>query len=119
MPTINLPQKKIKEKQHNPTDNRKLRMEAYNNTQWKKLRLNYLKNNPLCECCLQDGKVTPATDVHHKKSPFKNGTINYQHLLDYDNLMSLCKNCHGNIHLNQQGMMTTKQIIDMLDNLLE
>lgn len=118
MPTLNIKPKETKPQHHN-SDARKLRMEAYNNTSWKKLRDTYIKQNPLCELCLIDGKVTPATDVHHKQSPFKNGAINYQLLNDIENLQSLCKECHGKVHANQQGHLTNSQIIEMLDNLLK
>ncbi len=34
---------------------------------WRKYRLQFLKNNPLCIMCLNEGVYTPATVVHHKK----------------------------------------------------
>lgn len=91
---------KIKRKTtfHSDTPMRDLRKEAYQNTQWRKLRITYLKEHPLCEECLNKGKVTAATSVHHKNSPFKNGEINWNLLLDYDNLESICNECHGELH---------------------
>ena len=58
--------------------------------------------HPLCELCQADNKVTIATDVHHVYSflnPEDNNT-KLQLLLDAENLMSLCKHCHGSIHGN-------------------
>lgn len=35
-------------------------------TRWEKVRLAYLREHPLCEECLRQGRVTAATVVHHK-----------------------------------------------------
>lgn len=76
-----------------------------------------MKQHPICEECLKKGKVTPAEDIHHEKSPFRGGEVNYGLLLDYDNLMSLCKECHAAIHNKQQGHISPEEIIKMLDEL--
>ena len=120
MAWINKPEKKKRNSfERTETDMRQLRKKGYNNTQWKKLRETYLKNNPLCADCLAKGKITPATSVHHIKSPFKNGEINYGLLLDYDNLMSLCHECHGERHAEEQGHKSPEKIIEELDSLFE
>lgn len=116
MPQINkLERKKKSQVPRKETDMRKLRQKAYQNTEWRKLREVYMHEHPLCDECLKKGKVTPATDVHHKKSPFKGGEVNYNLLLDYDNLESVCKDCHGEIHANQQGHITPEQQLELLD----
>lgn len=57
--------------------------------------------NPLCQKCLEKGKTTLAIDVHHIDS-----FMNYQGLkrtekaYDINNLVSLCKECHAEEHLN-------------------
>lgn len=118
MPTIVKLQKKQKPSSgRTETDIRKLRQKAYQNTAWRKERDNYLREHPLCEKCLEKGKITPAQDIHHKKSPFKNGEINWNLLYDVNNLMSLCKECHGNIHAAQQGHIPVEQVIKQLDDL--
>lgn len=120
MPTINLNKKPTQEKvERNQTENRKLRAKAYNNSTWRKMRDTYLKEHAVCQDCISKGKITPATDVHHIKSPFKNGEINYSLLLDYTNLISLCKECHGNRHATEQGHKTAQLIIEELDKLFE
>ena len=96
-----------------------LRATAYNNQNWKKLRETYLKTHPLCEECLKKGKVTPATSVHHKVSPFKNGEINYNLLLDYNNLESVDHECHAAIHNKEQGHISPEEIIRQLDALFD
>jgi 5-methylcytosine-specific restriction protein A len=120
MPTINLNKKPAKEKvERNQTENRKLRAKAYNNSTWRKMRDTYLKEHAVCQDCISKGKITPASDIHHIKSPFKNGEINYSLLLDYTNLVSLCKECHGNRHATEQGHKTAQLIIEELDKLFE
>lgn len=98
---------------------RKLRQKAYRNKHWRKLRDTYLKEHPICADCLAKGIVTPATSVHHVKSPFKKGEINYNLLLDYNNLMSLCDECHGIRHAEEQGHKSNEKILKELDELFE
>ena len=119
MPTINKNQKKRNITQRKETDMRKLRQTAYQNKHWRKLRDTYLKEHPVCEECLKKGVVTAADDVHHIKSPFRGGEINYNLLLDYHNLESVCKECHGNIHAGQQGHRNPEEILKALDELFE
>lgn len=119
MPTINKPDKKKKDFERKDTDMRKLRREAYNNSTWRKLRDTYMHQHPLCQDCLGKGKVTPAEDIHHDKSPFKNGEINYSLLLDYDNLVALCKDCHGTRHAKEQGHVSPEDVLKQLDELFD
>jgi 5-methylcytosine-specific restriction protein A len=98
MPTINKPKrrKRIDEGNRYADDRRKI----YATIRWRKLRMWKLCCNPLCEICVQNGKIVPAEDVHHIVSfmstadPSKRLALAY----DYDNLMSLCKVCHQRIH---------------------
>ena len=120
MPTINkLTKPKRTYTERKETDMRKMRQKAYQDKNWRKLRDTYLKQNPLCEECLNKGKVTPAEDVHHKRSPFRGGEINYNLLLDYNNLESVCKDCHGKIHAAQQGHRNPEEILKALDELFK
>lgn len=119
MPTIPTLKKKTNKTTHNNTDMRKLRQKAYQSTAWRKLRESWIKMHPLCEECLLEGKVTPAEDVHHVRSPFKNGQINYQLLLDENNLTSLCKKHHAEIHNRQEGKTTAADVLRVLAELLE
>lgn len=114
MPTIQTLPKKQKPPRKE-TDMRKLRQKAYNNTEWRKLRNTFIKEHPLCEECLRHGKVTAAHDVHHKKSPFINGEINYSLLLDENNLESICQDCHGKEHGHK---ITAVDMLKVLDELL-
>lgn len=120
MPTINRTQKKqTYSEPRKETDMRKLRQKAYQLTAWRKLRNSYLREHPICAECLRNGKITPAEDVHHVKSPFKGGEINYELLLDDKNLESVCKECHAAIHNKQQGHVSPQDILKQLDDLFD
>jgi len=120
MPRINkIERKKRSQAPRKETDMRKLRQKAYQNKHWRKLRDTYMKEHPICEECLKHGKVTPAEDVHHIRSPFRGGEINYNMLLDYHNLESVCKDCHGEIHAAQQGHQSPEKILQALDELFQ
>lgn len=62
------------------------------NSAWRKIRNRYIRQHPLCERCLAEGRYTPADLVHHKK-PLSDGGTN-----ENSNLMSLCYSCHEIIH---------------------
>lgn len=61
-----------------------------NNWQW--IRALYVKQHPLCERCLKEGRITPVEEVHHIV-PLSRGGTN-----EFSNLMSLCQSCHTKIH---------------------
>ena len=85
----------------------------------RKLRKSDLKLHPLCENCLKEGKVVPAEDVHHKRSPFQKGEINWTLLMEVENLQSLCKECHGKEHAREQGHVSPEDVIAGLEALLK
>ncbi|WP_025726773.1 HNH endonuclease signature motif containing protein [Heyndrickxia ginsengihumi] len=68
--------------------------EFYASKEWKLLRRLYIINNPLCEQCLKDNKVTQAQIVHHKIEVRED----FSKRLDWDNLESLCRACHNKHH---------------------
>lgn len=120
MPTIVKLQKKQKPSSgRTETEMRQLRQKAYQNTAWRKQRDLYLHEHPLCEECLKKGKITPAQDIHHKRSPFKKGEINWNLLLDYNNLAALCKECHGTRHAEEQGHISPEEVLRQLDELFD
>lgn len=58
-------------------------------SKWDKLRKSVLlRDQHLCQHCLQLGIYTKATDVDHINPKSLGGTD------DFDNLQSLCKKCH-------------------------
>ena len=120
MPTLNLQKKTKKEtnQRNENTASREMRRKAYNNTEWRKLRDTYIKEHPLCEDCLDKGKVVPAEDVHHISSPFSTGEINYGKLLDGNNLKALCKECHAARHNHTENKPTIQDVLRQLADLL-
>jgi 5-methylcytosine-specific restriction protein A len=93
MAYINLPKKSKRNDSSNNPPNHKF----YNTSVWRKLRLQKLAANPLCEDCLNnDNRITPATDIHHiiEFSKGKTEAEKWSLFLDWENLSSLCKDCH-------------------------
>ena len=62
----------------------------YTSKEWKHLRQNFLIENPFCEECRKNGRLTKATVVDHI-IPIKQGGP----ALDENNLQALCASCHG------------------------
>lgn len=72
----------------------------YQNRQWKLLRDYYMKLHPICADCAMEGRSVPAEECHHKV-PFSSGATHeekMQLLLDPDNLVALCRECHMKRH---------------------
>lgn len=65
------------------------RQEYYNSHLYKQMRKAQLTMHPLCKLCEEKGIVTAAQEVDHIIPRHKGGA-----LLDYDNLQSLCVDCH-------------------------
>ena len=89
----------------------------YNSMAWKRLRDTYLSTHPLCECCLEHERVTPATDVHHIR-PWNRGKTEEEKwnlLLDEKNLMSVCQDCHYALHFKdkQYNMLMLNDLTDI------
>lgn len=95
-------------------DHKKLRQTFYNTKAWRELRKYKLTLNPLCEECLKENKITMSQDVHHIKSPFlyNLGKINYDLGYDLGNLLSLCKDCHGKLHKDEQNYSPPRNAIE-------
>lgn len=98
MPTIYKPKKSRKRDEKNFHDAE--RRKVYNTERWRRLRAWKFACNPLCEMCLKDDKVVPAEDIHHVVSFMSTDDPAQRNFLayDFDNLMSLCKQCHQAVH---------------------
>lgn len=97
MPTIYKPKTaKKKEKKLYEEERRKI----YKSTRWRKLRALKIVEQPLCEMCLKEGKITIAEDVHHIQSFMSTDdkVLRIALAYDYENLMSICKIHHQMIH---------------------
>lgn len=101
MPTI--PLLRDYKKKRTKTDNRAFRQSIYQDKRWRDLRNQYFQEHPLCENCLEQGKVTAGSDIHHIIScfQFKDKEIRESYAFDSDNLYTLCKDCHANLHSNK------------------
>ena len=94
MPTINLGVQRKRDVTYNKT----LFQKVYQSSRWRLLRSAKFHECPLCEVCLKVGKVTPTDEIHHI-IPFYNGVEVQEWLaFDYDNLVSLCIECHKKAH---------------------
>ena len=90
-------------------ENKKKRREIYNSKEWIHLSRLKRQDQPLCEMCLKNDRVTPSNQVHHIKSFLtKEGNIDYDLAYDYNNLMSLCTDCHVMIHCHNDGRKKRK-----------
>ena len=79
-----------------------------NDRRWRELRIAYLRQHPLCERCIREGKaagvpegyITPAIDVHHRVPVETAKTLQEMERLAYDwnNLEALCIPCHSRTH---------------------
>ena len=54
--------------------------------------------NPLCEVCEAQGRVTLADQVHHRQKFVVNNRIDKGLAFDFDNLQSVCVDCHSKAH---------------------
>ena len=74
-----------------------------NSKRWKALRVQYLQQQPLCERCQADGRVTAAVDVHHVIPVESAKTVREMEALCFNEapqqrLMALCPACHAAVH---------------------
>ena len=66
----------------------------------EKLRDWYMSLHPICADCMIEGRSVPATELHHKR-PFSTGKTEEERmelLLNPDNLVALCSECHDKRH---------------------
>lgn len=103
MPTINKLHK-IKEKTVDYPHHNNISAQFYNTSRWHNLRDSYIKQHPFCEMCEEKGIVKLAEQVHHKIEFMKGITDEekWKLLTDEDNLMSLCAECHKQIHYGKK-----------------
>ena len=69
------------------------RQRGYDN-EWKKLRNAVYRESPLCKMCLSKGRTTPG-EIGHHITPVNEAP---ELRLDPDNIMMVCRKCHGELH---------------------
>lgn len=84
-----------------------------NSSRWLLLRKQKLSSNPLCQDCESEGKIVAASEVHHvipcesAKSVMEMEKLMY----DYNNLRSLCHDCHVMTH-KRMSSHSKKNVMD-------
>lgn len=66
----------------------------YHTQAWKKLRALKISKDPLCELCLNDGRITPGEIVHHIVEVAED----MSQALVLENLQTVCRSCHMQLH---------------------
>ena len=82
----------------------------YSNKYWHALREQYYSEHPICQCCEAKGLVVPTEDIHHIKK-FSSGitdTAKWNLLLNYYNLLAVCKYHHKLAHIYMERNNTDK-----------
>jgi 5-methylcytosine-specific restriction protein A len=70
------------------------RSKFYASAAWRKLRKSFLDENPLCERCLLEGKLTPSRIAHHRVERLDDPDLAY----DPANLEAVCDAHHTQHH---------------------
>ena len=82
-----------------------IRQKGYNSKEWAHTREAVLRrDNYLCQRCMEQGRLSPATCVHHIV-PLSTARTEEQMmalLTDIDNCISLDEACHKAIHLEMR-----------------
>lgn len=83
-----------------------------NSVRWRKLRNTYLGDHPLCERCLQEGRVVSARCVHHL-TPIEtaHSELGMEQLAFAEsNLQALCFQCHADVHASEHSHTKEKHL---------
>ena len=84
-----------------------------NSHRWLRLRRDLLTRHPLCQRCQAEGRLTPATEVHHIRPVEEAVGRAAKAALMYDphNLRALCHNCHVLTHteMGRSGKEATRR----------
>lgn len=82
------------------THHNRLYQRLMNSREWRETRARKLQRNPLCEEHYKDGKIVAASVVHHLIEVESGQTEAECRRLCFDinNLESLCRECHAEIH---------------------
>jgi 5-methylcytosine-specific restriction protein A len=97
------------------SNHRKKWMKFYWSKEWRALRSLKIQDNPLCEECERNGKLTPGHAVDHIIPVIDRPDL----ALDYDNLQTLCTSCHSRktILENAESMKQKPPIDPMAEKL--
>lgn len=80
---------------------------------WLRLRRDVLTKHPICQRCEAEGRLTPATEVHHVRPVEEAFTRaeRVQRMYDPHNVRALCHDCHVKTHteLGRSGKEANKK----------
>ena len=79
-------------------DMRSIDPSFYKSKAWRECRQSFLAANPLCMRCLKEGRVKPATIVHHTIYLTKETVNDPSISLNFENLEAVCQDCHNKEH---------------------
>ena len=93
--------------------------EFYNSKQWKKCRASYISSvNGLCERCLDNNKMVPGIEVHHKIYLSPDNINDPEITLSFENLELLCESCHNKEHMTKYDVVREDVMFDSYGNLV-
>ena len=98
-----LEHKKQQMAQYNRYERDKDAQAFYNSAEWRGARERHRREHPLCEECLRNGMIRPATLVDHI-IPIRQGGAR----LDDRNLQSLCDTCHNRKSIEEGSRFAAK-----------
>lgn len=116
MAYINRPKKKTAYRK----GRRKSGSDIYNTRLWMQLRECKRRTSPLCEVCLAAGRLTPGAQVHHIVSFNEADDRAERERLGYDpdNVVTVCEQCHRELHHGSlTGCRTKAEIEEKARNL--
>ena len=76
----------------------------YGSRAWQDARNAYIRAHPLCERCMEHGRVTPGQIVHHKVHLSPENINDPTIALGFDNLETVCRDCHASEHPEIYGL---------------
>lgn len=81
---------------------RSINQEFYHSKAWSDCRNAYIAQHPLCERCEAKGLIVPAEIVHHKIHLTEDNYRDPSIALNFDNLESVCRDCHNKEHFGDK-----------------
>lgn len=124
MATINLGEKKKRERRPRRDSDEKARRDrqkVYQSKRYRTIRELKRYRDPVCQICALKGIVRGVEHVHHWRSPFRHkddpALFNYL-AYSYENLASLCEECHISVHHGElAGCESMSDVEDRLEQL--
>ena len=88
------------------------RSRMYNSPDYKRLRKDFIRYHPLCDVCLEENKVKETEHTHHivRFMDQPSELLKYALLVDEDNIMPLCEDCHHKLHQSFKSFTAKQQM---------